>query len=233
MAISNERQRKAYCDVCWFLDGWHGMILQTCKTCNVSVHNECYGREGKKVKKRNPNFQCWACEAVGTTIKVRERDDDDNHVEYKIVARPTECMLCGVDDGYDWMHAMHPIYDDWGLKGRQKVLPAVKKKPKRLGLGHTLCCMTISSRFAFIYGCLQNGSYSGGNARFNLKDDDSINSLLYCADAQSSDGDNDAIHHFVYGPTAPNREINEFKHLKCILCCKNDELATSFRIPCR
>jgi hypothetical protein len=58
------------------------------------------------------------------------------------IVRPTECVLCSVKTG---IHAMHPLYDQFGKFGRQLVLPAsgvgFMKKERRLAWVHTLCAM--------------------------------------------------------------------------------------------
>lgn len=67
--------------------------------------------------------------------------------------RPTECALCSVKTG---IHAMHPLYDQFGKLGRQLVLPAsgvgFMKKERRLAWVHTLCAMVslLFSWFSFI-----------------------------------------------------------------------------------
>jgi hypothetical protein len=213
------------------------MLLQKCKTCKVEVHNECYGISGDEVSKRNPHFECWACKAVGTTVKVRERDPKTKErIEYKVTERPTECILCSVDDGKDWMHAMHPIYDDYGLPGRQLVAPATNEKPKRLAWGHTLCCFTICthpSTSGCVFGCTQDGAYSGDDEDVSNYDDSSINSDL---DEDLDDPSDESIHHFVYVLPKNNVQsawtkcIKAQQELKCSLCGKNDELPTSFSI---
>jgi hypothetical protein len=188
-----------FSDVCWGGEGMRGMVLQKCKTCKVEVHNECYGIVGNEVYKRNPNFECWACKAVGTTLEVRERDPKTTErIEYKVTDRPTECILCSVDDGRDWMHAMHPIYDDCGRSGRQLVVPEENNKPKRLAWGHTYCCFGINSHESTagcVFGCTQDGAYSGEDDEVARDDDSSINSDL---DVDLDDPSDESIHHFVY-----------------------------------
>ena len=77
--------------------------------------------------------------------------------------RPTQCSLCSVSTG---VHAMHPLYDDYGREGRQLLLPATgvgfKRKEERLEWVHTLCAMFIcaSGRTGgLVYGCTADGDW--------------------------------------------------------------------------
>lgn len=242
-SVNRTAKQRLFCDVCWGSNGKRGMTLQTCRTCGVSVHNECYGIEGNEVSKKNPNFQCWACLAVGMTIKARERDPiSQEHIEYPITSRPTECILCGVDDGSEWMHAMHPIYDYHGVKGRQIVLPATDRKPTRLAWAHTLCCFTINvapKTAGCVYGCTQSGDYGGDDDDNDINDDDndSDNSINTYLDMDLEDPSDVSIHHFVY--VLPDRKtgqgdqwtksIEKQQALKCQLCGNYD--VSSYHIP--
>jgi PHD-finger len=257
--IGLQKQPPLFCDLCWGLDGKLGRILQTCQSCGVSVHKECYGIEHKNKKnkkKKNDttncyNFTCWACLAVGTFVKVRERDPiSQQRIQYNISSRPTECMLCSVDDGNQWYHAMHPIYDDYGKNGRQMVLPAVGDKPKRLAWAHTLCCYTINSidspTTGCVYGCNQAGEYDGDDDGIDIDEGNDEN------DGQGDDDDNSSVnstlrstkndrsvHHFVYAlpdrktgqHTAYSTRIKEYQGLTCTICRRSDKPSTSFRIP--
>ena len=68
----------------------------------------------------------------------------------KQLDRPAECVLCSVKTG---IHAMHPLYDQFGKFGRQLVLPAsgvgFMKKERRLAWVHTLCAMVRAIRELF------------------------------------------------------------------------------------
>ena len=49
------------CDVCQKIDGFRGMNMQTCKSCGVCVHEECYGLENSHEKKKYSKWECHAC----------------------------------------------------------------------------------------------------------------------------------------------------------------------------
>jgi hypothetical protein len=212
------------------------MIFQRCKTCQVGVHNECYGIPGDSHV--NVDFQCHACRAVGTTVTVRERDPTGKRITYTIKERPTECCLCSVDDGSVWYHAMHPIYDHYGPTGRQLVLPpsdAEQHPVSRLAWGHTLCCFAISSHSrtgGCVYGCTADGGYDGD-------DDDDVNSDTSSVNSDLDDTDDESIHHFVYCIRLKKNEpdslwtktIKEQQELKCHICGGDDKGPSSFRIP--
>jgi hypothetical protein len=253
-----QRQKK-FCDLCWRKDGACGMILQTCCKCNVSVHNECYGIDGDaEFKKKKSNWLCLACASVGMTIKVRERDPITNErITFTISERPTECVLCSVDDKADWYHAMHPLYDSSGKYGRQIVVPSDPKtnRPTRLAWAHTLCCSCVNTAFGTsgsIYGCTQDGQYNKADGTISDSDDDddddeSTNSYL----TEVIPHNDLSIHHFVFdGPNpyiydnnkysnsklhAKNREtwhdqvIGNFQKLKCVICSSTD--VGTLRVP--
>jgi hypothetical protein len=223
-----------YCDVCWKKDGVDDMILQTCCVCNVSVHNECYGIDGDEVfKQKKDNWKCWACDSIGMKINTRHIVDPttNQRLQIKIDSRPTECVLCNVDDKSDWYHAMHPLYDSSGYRARQIVVPAdpiitisnsnttsdkvrqQRQRPTRLAWAHTLCCLAINNAFGVngsIYGCTQDGQY-------NNNDDEDTENQSDDDDSDSDDGDssinsyllselpeNDlSIHHFVFDGPIP------------------------------
>ena len=144
------------CDMCWGAHGDHGFRLLQCQKCHLRVHDECYGlvsppAPNESPTNNNPNnndnnqnpsdtpswtsfwFTCWACQSVGSVVKFRQRDPaTGKRLQFAVTERPTECCLCSVDDGLDRPHAMHPLYDDYGLKGRQIRLPP--SKPSSLGV---------------------------------------------------------------------------------------------------
>lgn len=259
-----------FCDVCWGRPKKQNMIFQQCRVCHVGVHNECYGMPGSTPA--DPNFVCHACKAVGSTVKVRARtrNDDktmkDNEKEssnsnnrrparfqLQVTQRPTECCLCSVDDGTDWFHAMHPIYDHYGKTGRQMLLPPDPDHAvPRLAWAHTLCCLVISAHFSTggsVYGCTADGSYDDGkdeddDGQDPNSDTSSINSVLDVDREENNDGEetkraNDTIHHFTYclrldkdsPDNAWTKKIKEQQELKCIICGSNDRRSTSFKIP--
>ncbi|KAL3785649.1 hypothetical protein ACHAWO_012450 [Cyclotella atomus] len=136
---------KGKCDICRKKDGHQGHNLQQCKSCNIKIHELCYGLVATEGK--NPNFQCHACQAVNTQVEVNvpSRIGPISKKNTRKVMmqkdRPTECILCSFDDGS--MHAMHPIMDTEGTEARQLVLPATKDKEERLAWAHTLCALFI------------------------------------------------------------------------------------------
>lgn len=237
-----------YCDVCWARPNKQNMIFQRCRTCHVGVHNECYGIPGATAA--NPDFQCRACQAVGTTVTVRQRDPvSGQRLRFRVRERPTECCLCSVDDGTDWFHAMHPIYDHYGSAGRQLLLPADKGKhgeqqqlhpqQARLAWGHTLCCFAINSHSrttGCVYGCTADGGFDGGAA----DDDSDVNSDTSSdnSDLDAEDNGDGSIHHFVFCLRLKKNDADNLwtktikeqqQELKCHICGSDDR--HSFRIP--
>lgn len=223
------------------------MCFQQCKKCGVGVHNECYGLPSTAAA--NPDFVCWACAAVGTTVRVRRRDEKTGQrLALKVTQRPTECCLCSVDDKNDWYHAMHPIYDHYGVTGRQLLLPPDRDHSEpRLAWGHTLCCFAINSysqTSGCVYGCTADGTYDDNQGDDDDDDDDnnsdtsSANSDLQRNDSSDDDDDDDTIHHFVYclrKSGQPDNQwtkvIRELQQLKCSICGEDDRPDSSFRIP--
>lgn len=155
------------------------------QTTNETLHLHARGSEKQpeatQRKQKEVEFVCWPCRAIGTsfhsltTATTTTTTPTQQH-------RPTECCLCGLDDGTEWYHAMHPIYDCDGRMGQQIVLPAEvatnsrSKKQKRssnpqqqqnyktqsrLAWGHTLCCLAIylySRTTGCIYPCDAHGA---------------------------------------------------------------------------
>jgi hypothetical protein len=236
---------KKRCDVCQGKDGKQGMILQTCKTCGVSVHNDCY--ELDRAMKKNADFECWACQAVGKTIKVRQRDaTSGQRIAVKVTERPTECCLCSVDDGTEFLHAMHPVYDEWDVRGRQILLEATDRKPQRLAWCHTLCALCIGAHTGgCVYGCSSTGQYEGGADEDPPSETESINSDLD-EDAQRQhlpDWTNGSVHHFVFCMKLPNKEepaslrpytakIRTQHGLKCYVCGADDRQTCRVALQC-
>jgi hypothetical protein len=255
-----------FCDVCWGRPHKQGMIFRQCRECGVGVHNECYGIPGN-VPVQKDGFVCLACRAIGTTVTVRAREQqprDDEHdqhsdatstnpgrrsrsvskrrlprQQFTMLERPTECCLCSVDDGTDWYHAMHPVYDHYGPSGRQLVLPPNDDHNyPRLAWAHTLCLLTIGvhrKTRGCVYGCDAWGSYDGEGDDDN-SDTSSVNSDLLPADDHEDDG---SLHHFVYclrlkrhqADNAWTKAIAEQQSLKCQICGSNDKRRDSFKIP--
>lgn len=255
---SSGTSTNAFCDVCWGRPHKQGMTFQQCRICRVGVHNECYGIPGEVPAK--PNFTCRACQAVGTTVTVRQRHPtnarDSSHspppsqqppprLSFQVTERPTECCLCSVDDGNDWYHAMHPVYDHYGPTGRQLVLPPdAEHLHARLAWGHTLCCFALNSHSrtaGCVYGCTADGGYEGDDsgAAEDNSDTSSINPDLVPDAKEEKEEVDDSIHHFVYclktkksdADSVWTKTIQEQQKLKCQICGADDRPANSYRIP--
>ena len=208
---------------------------------------ECYGRDGNSPY--DPYIRCWACLAVNTTIQGRTLDGRRDAVT--ITQRPTECALCSVNL-VDEPLAMHPLYDDHGIKGRHIILteqdnddnphnnnknsPQQTNTSKRTAWCHSLCAQFIcsySQTRGCVYGCGATGTY-GGDDDVELEEDDrSINSELAQAvmeDSNGNDEDDKEVHHFVIvldtwrGKNTWTRAIQKAKrnHICCI-CEKDDD----------
>ena len=252
------------CDVCWRKDGYMGRKLLYCVDCKIAVHNVCYGyvakesdssnSEDEALNEQNIEFKCWACAAVGSVVKVREKDSTTNqHKEFTVDRRPTECALCSVDDGDKWFHAMHPLFDDHSDRGRQMVLkPSAgsklglahkvgshhgQKLPERLAWAHTLCALAMSDG-AFVYGASKTGDWGDDDdSDRKIEDDGSVNSALQMSEDDPFD-EEQTTHHFVwsnekwYGinyPTVKQRKKQQHE-LKCYVCGSDDRWNT-LRIP--
>ncbi|CAB9506997.1 expressed unknown protein [Seminavis robusta] len=228
-----------YCDICCMSGKYKrkgGMVLWKCQTCGVCVHGHCYsGLDDPRRSKPRPDFQCRPCQAVGKSFKVREIQPlTGDRLVVTQDTRPTECCLCSVDDGIP--HAMHPIYDHHGPKGRQIYLPKSEGKPRRLAWAHTLCCQIASrSGSVCVYACLEDGSYDADEDEDSdlLSDDESDNSDLDC-----EEGDELGIGHWVYwgflhqqlgkakshaDPWTKQLHNQKMETSNCIYCGKNDK----------
>ena len=207
----------SFCDICWQRPSRYGMTFRTCTDCGVGVHDECYGivrdDDGKSA------FTCWACQAVGTKIKIR------GGKSIAVTKRPTACCLCSVDDGMDWPHAMHPVYDKDRLDGRHSIVAGTKDT---LAWAHSLCGFFLNSSGTTqgcIYGCIANGDYVGMDDGQHDDDDDiSVNSVL-----AKGDPNDETIHHIVFcqgnDPSIKawtKALANTQRDLRCYLCGKKD-----------
>jgi hypothetical protein len=214
-----------YCSICWGKDGHRDMKLQQCSDCGVLYHNDCYGRV---VEEGEEPQACWACQAVGTTVKGRTRDG--RHKTVTIESRPTECCLCSVNLS-DIPLAMHPIYDR--PKGRPLILEGTED---RVAFCHTLCAFVIganASTGGCVYGVHKNGNYEGiTGEKF---DDD----LSIASEFDDTDEDCDpSWHHFVIVMTQ-TRENEVYldairqhqEELCCFVCNQNDQPKHVLRIP--
>ena len=213
---------KGKCDICNKKDGFRGHNLQQCRRCGVVAHETCTGLVSTKTK--NPNWECYACQATEGGTK----------------ARPTECVLCSVKDG---LHVMHPLYDTDGKTGKHVMLPEDKHGPSRPAWVHTLCAMFIASN-AFtkgcVYGCDIDGNYECDTDDESSKDeqDDTVD-VDKDASKQSQNDSPELMstHHFVIahidndGKETPwTKRITASRTLKCIFCRQSDK-TDSLRIP--
>lgn len=174
----------------------------------MAIHEECYGLDSTGIK--NPNFQCHACQAVGTKIKGQFQNGSKMTILQE--KRPTECVLCAVSDG---THAMHALYRSHGPNGRQLILPAGRHAPERLAWVHSLCALTV---------CNHRGTRGG----------------VYGADVDGNyEGDDGTMHHFVMCGLSNDPEdrawiqnLVEHRSLQCYICGHHDKSAgRNLRVP--
>lgn len=176
----NASPRPPVCDICWHKGQKNSLSeLWICRTCHVAVHPECYelGSLANKNKRWREAFECWACQAVGKTVKFRERDEQGHRLTATITQRPTECCLCASPDTNP--HAMHPLFDDYGPRARQIRL----KDSNTPAWVHTLCAVVVAGHTrGLVYACNRHGFYGGPQAEDDteriVQDDDSVNSEL-------------------------------------------------------
>ena len=184
---------QGYCDVCQMKDGFRNMVLLQCRKCGVKVHGECYGATLAQKEADPYKFECLACKAKGKSVEVRDKDPFSGEYITEIQRkRPTECCLCSVKDG---IHAMHPVYDAHGKRGRQIWLPPGENGRRKLAWCHTLCALVINQYTGgAIYGCTSNGFYNFEDLEC-LPASEPINPDL---DIDQEDIDLNEVHHFVY-----------------------------------
>lgn len=229
------------CDVCQKIDGFRGMNMQTCKSCGVCVHEECYGLENSHEKKKYSKWECHACKLVGRSLDTgRTKDGDKKYV--KVTSRPTRCVLCSVKTG---IHAMHLLYTDHGQDGRPLVIRNRKDNTEEIAWVHTLCASFINA-FAqtksLVYGCYEDGSYEENSHVSNeIDDDEEDDHDRIKLDYREDGGNKDALivypHHYVIVQKEDGEEnnwtlrLNEMRNskLKCFGCGHTDE--RSLRIP--
>jgi hypothetical protein len=220
------------CDVCGLKDGQKNRKLIHCTECQLSVHKDCYGMDSYE----KDFFCCWACRAVGKSFQVEAHDENGNRLQILQSSRPKNCVLCSIKDGF---HAMHPLYDASGTKGRQMHL---EESNKTLAWAHTLCAFFLT-RSGFLYGCSRDGGSDyyedPEDANEDSDDDRSNNPELIDESAENSDyGEYAPVHHFVYrgGINARDedknvgRKISRLKQLKCYVCGADDKPKDVLRI---
>mmetsp|Transcript_61372 Transcript_61372/g.150210 ORF Transcript_61372/g.150210 Transcript_61372/m.150210 type:complete len:729 (+) Transcript_61372:235-2421(+) len=236
-AAEGEDEENVVCDICWMKKTKTRFKLK-CKTCGLRVHPACYQISEFDEKKE---WECWACQAVGTTVKFRERHPKTGErLTYKVKERPTECCLCSEPDS-DNMHAMHQLFDDYGSKARQ-----IRLKNGKPAWVHTLCAFFASLQTGgVIYGCTKDGDFGSSPSSDKERkewDDDSVNSELDYGDDEVPTGN---THHFAYvtdlwyDPKKQGhiKKLNFFQKKSakdggCIGCGKNDVGSYRVAIQC-
>lgn len=242
-----DKKVPGYCDICQMSDRFKDMALLQCQDCGVHVHDRCYGIDETKYGQRNFKLTCWACLAVGTKVKVREKDPFTNKRRvFPQPRRPTECCLCSIQDG---VHAMHPVFDSHGTRGRQILLPPDDETgARKLAWCHTLCALTINSvrpTKGCFYACTSRGFYSSDDLE-HISDSESVNSDLADEAVVANQ------HHYVYWghyERLRGEEVDDWgkkfyvaksSKLRCSFCGKDDdkmimldgkEMFSSLRIP--
>jgi PHD-finger len=173
----NDDTPKQKCDICGFGRSrtknkkQEKMKMVQCTKCKVYVHAECYG---VPLLSDDVDFICLACDAVGKKfeavelwkIPVRQGDreeeeeaefneDSNKHlcvnfnteiVKVKQRTRPQECAFCSIRDG---IHAMHPLFDNHGSRGRRIFKRREDNNKKELVWCHTLCASMLSCNGKF------------------------------------------------------------------------------------
>lgn len=181
--------------------------------------------------KKNPNFTCHACTAVGQDVEVNlpSRIGGSTKIGRQIghmkqTERPSECVLCSHDKG---IHAMHPLLDTHGPEGRQFVLPAQGDKERRLAWVHTLCASTICSNpqtAGCVYGCFKDKSFEGEGEEDESSSDNSD-------DDEESTTEERALCYFAIAGKDSNGDetpwSRQIKHncdeLKCFICGRRNK----------
>eukprot|EP00980_Cylindrotheca_fusiformis_P002103 scaffold473_cov132-Cylindrotheca_fusiformis.AAC.8 len=221
--------KRKLCDVCGLRDGHQKLEAIQCTECQVSVHKKCYGMDSYQKN----NFICWACRAVGQSFQVEARDHNGRRREVLQSSRPTSCVLCSISDG---THAMHPLYDAPGRKGRQMNYLDESTNTIQLAWVHTICGFFFTGR-GFLYGCSRDGNYDyfedSESTHSDADDDDdrSLNPELLDESQENDDfGEYAPVHHFVYRSALSasdedqivDRKRHHMKQLKCYVCGSDD-----------
>jgi len=199
-----------------------------------------------------PGWRCLACRAVGTQVTMRdnaknksnaaaktETPKEETLITVQMEQRPTECCLCSVNDGTEWYHAMHPVYDRAGRTALPLMLPPTREHAfARPAWAHTLCCYAIythAQTAGCVFACFADGSFPAADGKVD-GNHGNINSML-----EEKDPLDDSVHHFGYSLPGSNADgsddlwsekIQELQqNLKCFICRKPDKNASSYRIP--
>eukprot|EP00529_Nitzschia_sp_RCC80_P014252 CAMPEP_0113461108 /NCGR_PEP_ID=MMETSP0014_2-20120614/11364_1 /TAXON_ID=2857 /ORGANISM="Nitzschia sp." /LENGTH=725 /DNA_ID=CAMNT_0000352845 /DNA_START=126 /DNA_END=2303 /DNA_ORIENTATION=- /assembly_acc=CAM_ASM_000159 len=229
-AAKRKDEENVFCDICWMKKAETKFKLK-CKTCGLRVHPVCYGITDYEEEE---GWICWACQDVGKTVKFRERHPKtDERLSHKVKKRPTECCLCSEPDS-DNMHAMHPLFDDYGSKARQ-----IRLKNGKPAWVHTLCALIVKEKTGgLVYPCTKDGAFGSSpdtdTDRKVWDDDSSVNSDLDYGDDEVPTGN---THHFSYvtdlwydKKQGHIKMMNKLqKNGRCEGCDKND--VGSYRVP--
>lgn len=216
---TNVTKIKGRCDICEQKDGFRGYNLQKCSACGLAVHERCYGMALTTTK--NSDFVCKACAVIGSKVEINKPSilgvSSSTKERIRVQERPTECVLCGVQDG---IHAMHPLFDTHGPEGRQ-LLISPRGNNRKLAWVHTLCANFICTKTGgSVYGCY------GNDGRY---EDDS--------DEEYSDEENE-VRFYVMATKENGKEtdwskiIADYrKSIKCQICGQRDNSGDSLRVP--
>ena len=231
-------KKPGYCDICWGRDGFRKLHLQQCIDCNVRFHSECYGL--RQQPKSDSTIKCWACRAVGKTVRGVDPSNNNKHYVLTQSKRPTECCLCSIDDGSEIYHAMHPLHTE--LTNEHIVLPDNSHigagKEARLAWVHSLCAYSLNcsrQTGGCVFACASDGTYDEGEQGGDTSDEEA-NTVDEDGTSQQKIAD---VHHFGFAMNNQNndeenlyaRTIKNFQTLRCTICGANDQPAGVYRIP--
>ena len=237
VAAEVEPSRPPRCDVCAYRDGHNGLVLLECTECHLYVHRDCYGMP-TYIRK---TFQCWACQAKGRTFVVHHpngREGSRESISVLQAERPRYCDLCGHNPttGTDTpaqqdsqVHAMHPVYDNYGNKARHLYTTDPTTGKHRLVWAHTLCGFFLATK-RLLYATTRQGTTHEGEES-DPDDDRSVNPAL--VDSEDSEGEEEEedlfqgfapSHHFVW---YRERKWTKLVHqhqlgLTCDICHQSD-----------
>lgn len=234
-AENNNMQSKEVCDICGNPDKYLGsMRLQTCASCGLLVHEDCYGLHNEQNGAIHPGWKCHACASVGKTIKLVKQDGGIKDV--RIQKRAVHCALCPISTG---LHAMTPLYDTYGPKGQP--IPA-KSKNEEEGIMwvHSLCALVVGSSVGtngMVYGCYEDGLHMGGEESESDEDESVEKICSFDLDYYGKDGSPlmlALLHHFVIEHECPIqlKRMEEFRTLKCIFCKHTDQKSKRIPVQC-
>lgn len=259
--IENENDSKSTmsgdekCDVCTKPDNQYSTCLQTCKSCKVSVHENCYGLVNTYENKKYKEWLCHACKSVGQSIVV-EVETKSDHTNKCIVIdttkRPMRCELCSIKTG---SHAMHPLFSTYGSRGR----PVIRSVDGtyRMAWVHSVCALVLcANKFTagLVYGCDEEGIFENDED----ENDEDVNDyepgdpyieLSYFENGEELLTPNP--HHFAINNENSDgvdflQRLRDFRSLTCYICkvkpkdqkrriplqCSYGDCQTAFHVGC-